>query len=452
MNLNNEDTIVAIATPIGSGAISVIRVSGEKCIEAIDKYFKGKVSLKDASSHTIHYGKIISNEGEVIDDTLISIFRAPNSYTGEDSIEISCHGSQFIAGSIIKCLVGKNIRIAEPGEFTKRAFLNGKIDLAQAEAVVDIINSRTEASLRGARNQLDGLLSSKIEYLKNSLLDISSLLELELDFAEEDIGLLTKKETETKINAVIKEIDLLLNTYSFGKVIKDGLNIAIVGEPNVGKSSLLNYLLKEARAIVSEIPGTTRDIIHEDISIDGLLFKLYDTAGIRYSEDLIEREGVDRSKQIVKESDLILFVVDAIRPYPINLYNELLNLTKKERVLIILNKIDLYNEVSRKVDVRISCLTGEGIEHLLSIMKKKSLGGFNYTEKIALLTNLRHFNALDSAKAHLINSIQALNENMSGEFIAIHLRNAETCLGEIIGLVTSEDILNNIFSKFCIGK
>ena len=452
MKFDNEDTIIAIATPSGNGAISIIRVSGEKSIEIADKFFSGKTKLKEASSHTIHHGNIISNNNEVIDDVLVSVFKAPNSYTGEDSIEISCHGNQLIAESIIKCFLENSIRIAEPGEFTKRAFLNGKIDLTQAEAVVDIINSRTEASLRGARNQLDGLLSSKIEFLKNSLLEISSLLELELDFVEEDIELLTKKDFVTKINTLISEIEILLKTYSFGKIIRDGLNIAIVGEPNVGKSSLLNYLLKEARAIVSEIPGTTRDVIHEDISIDGILFKLYDTAGIRYSEDTIEREGVDRSKRIVKDSDLILLVVDATQPYPINLYNELLNLTKKNQILIVLNKIDLNNEIVQKVDAKISCLTGEGIENLLSLMKEYSIGELNYSEKNAILTNIRHFEALNSAKEHLSNSIEALNENMSDEFIAVHLRNAETCLGEIIGLVTSEDILNNIFSKFCVGK
>jgi tRNA modification GTPase len=452
MKFNNEDTIIAVATPSGSGAISVIRVSGSRSIEIADKFFYGKIKLNEAPSHTIHHGKIISKDNKVIDDVLVSIFRAPNSYTGEDSIEISCHGNQFIAESIIKCFLENNLRIAEPGEFTKRAFLNGKIDLAQAEAVVDIINSRTEASLRGARNQMDGLLSAKIEFLKNALLEISSLLELELDFAEEDIELLTKKEIEIKIITIINEIDILLKTYSFGKVIKDGLNIAIVGEPNVGKSSLLNYLLREARAIVSEIPGTTRDIIHEDISIDGLLIKLYDTAGIRHSEDSVEKEGVDRSKRIIKDSDLVLFVVDVTQPYPDKLYNELLNFTKKEHILIVCNKIDLRNDITPISDVRISCRTGDGIEDLLSIIKNKSFGGFYYSENSAILTNSRHFIALSRAKEHLYGSIQALVEKMSGEFIAIHIRNAETCLGEIIGKVTSDDILNNIFSRFCIGK
>jgi tRNA modification GTPase len=452
MKFDNEDTIIAIATPSGSGAISLIRVSGKESIEVTDKVFYGKIKLKESASHTIHHGKIISNDGEVIDDVLISVFKAPNSYTGEDSIEISCHGNQFIAESIIKCFLEQNIRLATPGEFTKRAFLNGKIDLAQAEAVVDIINSRTEASLRGARNQLDGLLSSKIEYLKNSLLNISSMLELELDFVEEDIELLTKREVETKINSLVNEIELLMKTYSFGKIIKDGLNIAIVGEPNVGKSSLLNYLLKESRAIVSEIPGTTRDIIHEDISIDGLLIKLYDTAGIRYSDELIEREGVERSKRIVKEADLVLLVLDATKPYPLKLFEELVNITKEERIFKILNKIDLNNEVNFNADTRISCLTGEGIDDLIILLKKYSLGEVNYSEDTAILTNLRHFNALESARINLNNSINALNENLSEEFISVHLRNAETCLNEIIGQVTSEDILNNIFSNFCIGK
>jgi tRNA modification GTPase len=452
MQFEMEDTIVAIATPPGTGAISIIRVSGKESIEKTDNIFIGKFHLRNVSSHTIHHGKIIAKNGDIIDDVLVSVYRAPSSYTGEDSTEISCHGNQFIAQKIIKSLLDQKLRIANPGEFTKRAFLNGKIDLTQAEAVIDLINASSEASLRGARNQLDGILSSKIDYLKKSLLEISSLLELELDFAEEDLELITQKEIEAKINILINEIDLLLKSYSFGKIIKEGINLAIVGEPNVGKSSLLNYLLKESRAIVSEIPGTTRDVIHEDISIGNILFKLYDTAGIRYTNDFIEKEGVERSKQIVRESDLILMVVDTIQGFSQSLYEALLQLTNKERIITVLNKIDLKNEFNLDVDVRISCLTGDGIDDLLELLKNRSFGTYNFSEDSAVLTNSRHFVALENAKLHLINSKDALSNKMSGEFISFHLRNTESCLSEIIGLVTTEDLLNNIFSKFCIGK
>ena len=269
-----EDTIIALATPPGVGAISVIRLSGINSFDAIDMVFSGKVKIADAKSHTIHYGNIIEND-EIIDDVLVSVFRAPNSYTAEDIVEISSHGNPVITQKIISMIVSNaEVRLAEPGEFTKRAFLNGKIDLTQAEAVADLINSRTSVSARGARNQMDGLLSAKVNMLRKRLIDLSSFVELELDFAEEDVEFVRRDELAGKINEILVEIEDLLESYSFGKVIRDGINVAIVGEPNVGKSSLLNYLLKESRAIVSDIPGTTRDIIREEIAIDGSLFKL----------------------------------------------------------------------------------------------------------------------------------------------------------------------------------
>ena len=284
-----NDTIAALATPVGEGAISVIRVSGSESLNVLDKIFRGRMKLSQVPPHTIHYGKIISENDEVIDDVLVSIFISPNSYTGEDSAEVSTHSSPIIVKKIIELLISYGVRLAEPGEFTKRAFLNGKIDLAQAEAVADVINARTEASLRGARNRLDGVLSQKVDELRSGLLTVSSLLELELDFAEEDLEFMSSHEALERIDRIIQEIDLLLKTYSFGRVIREGVNVAIVGKPNVGKSLLLNYILKESRAIVSEIPGTTRDIIREEVSIDGILFRLFDTAGIRLTKDTIEK-------------------------------------------------------------------------------------------------------------------------------------------------------------------
>jgi tRNA modification GTPase len=452
----NEDTITAIATPGGLGAISVIRISGNKCFEAADKIFQGRTKLTDSPSHTIHYGRIFSGN-EIVDDVLVSVFRKPNSYTGEDCVEISTHGSPYICETIIKMLLKYDVRLAEAGEFTRRAFLNGRIDLAQAEAVADVINSRTEASLRGARNQLDGFLSAKVESLRNMLVNTSSLIELELDFAEEDVEFLSSNEVLSRINNIISEIDSLLKTYSFGRVIRDGVNVALVGKPNVGKSSLLNYLLKESRAIVSEIPGTTRDVIREDVSIGGVLFRLYDTAGIRITEDIIEKEGVLRSRQVVKEADLVFFISDPETGYAADLYEELISLSSKERIVPLLNKVDILQRNERdslpfQPDIFISSRTGEGIDRLLDLMKEKATGGKNYSEKTAVVSNLRHYTALEKAKQHLINAKDSIIQKMTGEFISVDLRNAENSLSEIIGKVTTEDILNNIFSKFCIGK
>ena len=451
MQLDN-DTIVALATQAGVGAISVIRVSGSESISVSDQIFRGKTKLVDCLTHTIHYGKVFDSNNELIDDVLISVFRNPNSYTGEDSVEISTHGNSLITQKIIYALVRSNVRLAEPGEFTKRAFLNGKLDLAQAEAVADVINSRTEAALRGARNQLDGLLSQKVDLLREILINTSSLIELELDFAEEDVEFMSLKEILKNIEAIEIEIDALLKTYSFGRVIKDGVNVALVGKTNVGKSSLLNYLLKEARAIVSEIPGTTRDIIREDLSIDGILFKLFDTAGIRVTEDVVEKEGVIRSREAVKNADIVLFMNDVIGGFSSDLYNQLLEITSDERIIKVMNKIDLNRTETFRADVKISAKTGEGIEELFSIMKEKAVGTQSYTEKTAIVSNLRHFDALNRAKENLQYARKSIDEKLTGEFIAVDLRNAENALSEIIGKVTTEDILNNIFTKFCVGK
>ncbi len=448
----NEDTIVALATPPGTGAISVIRVSGENSFTSIDEIFQGKKKISDSVSHTIHYGKIIDEENNLVDDVLVSVFKSPNSYTGEDSAEISTHGNPFITKKIIELLVEKKVRLAEPGEFTKRAFLNNKIDLAQAEAVVDVINSSTEASLRGARNQLDGLLSKKVHELRSMLINASSFVELELDFAEEDIEFINHEELLRRIDLILVEINQLLSTYSFGKVIRDGVNVALVGKPNVGKSSLLNYILKESRAIVSHIPGTTRDVIREDVSIDGILFRLYDTAGIRISEDEIEKEGVYRSREAVKNSDVVLFLNDVEQGISTDLFEEITNITSREKILTVINKIDLDRKEFSNADVFISAVTGEGMEKLFVKLKEVSLGSSNYTEKTAVVSNLRHFHCLKKAKESLLTAKESISQKMSGEFISVDLRNAENSLGEIIGEVTSDDILNNIFMKFCIGK
>lgn len=447
-----EDTIVAIATPPGIGAISVIRVSGSQAINSADKIFVGKKRLGKAESHTIHYGEIVNNLGEIIDDVLVSVFKKPNSYTGEDSVEISTHGNPLIAQKIIDLFVSDNVRLAEPGEFTKRAFLNNRIDLSQAEAVVDVIHSRTEASLRGSRNQLNGLLSAKVKDLREMLINVSSFIELELDFAEEDLEFINKNQLEIKIAEIVKELDALISTFSFGKLLRDGINLTIVGEPNVGKSSLMNYILKESRAIVSDIPGTTRDVIREEVSVDGILFKIFDTAGIRKYGDEIEKEGVSRSRKAIKDSDLIVFLGDVEKNFSPVINTELTELSEIKQIIKVLNKIDLLPESNINADIKISAKTGEGIKSLLNLLKEKAVGNTAYSESTAIVSNTRHFNCLKNAKISLMNATESLRGNMSGEFIALDLRKAEKDLAEIIGELTNEEILNNIFSKFCVGK
>ena len=452
MNQLVDDTIAAIATPIGVGAVSVIRVSGVNSISSVDKIFSSSRYLKDVDSHTIHYGKILDQDGDIIDDVLVSVFKAPNSYTGEESVEISTHGSQLICKKMLERLVQFNVRLAEPGEFTKRAFLNGKIDLSQAEAVIDIINSRTNASLKGARNQLDGLLSKKIDGLRQMLLNSSSLIELELDFAEEDLEFVSYDKVKEEISKIIQELKSLIDSYKIGRVIREGVNVVLVGKPNVGKSSLLNYLVKESRAIVSHIPGTTRDVIKEEISIEGVLFRLFDTAGIRITDDEVEKEGVLRSREAVKEADIVVLISEVGSETPKELFAELLTLTEESKIISVRNKSDLGFEKGNNVSHNLSAKTGDGIKEFIEELKQKSFVTEHYSEKNAIVTNLRHKIALEKAADFLDKSILSIDNKLSGEFISVDLRNAESSLGEIIGKVTTDDILNNIFSQFCIGK
>lgn len=451
MNLD-DDTIVAVATPAGEGALSIIRISGPDSFSVTDKIFKGKKKTIDCESHTIHYGKIFNSKNEIIDDVLISVFRAPNSYTGEDSVELSTHGNPLILQKIIELLLSLGLRIAEPGEFTKRAFLNKKFDLVQAEAVAEVINSRTEASLKGSRNQLNGLLSEKIKLLRDSLISISSMVELELDFAEEELEFISLTDLKMKINSVLEELTKLMDTFSFGKIIRDGVNLVIVGAPNVGKSSLLNYLLKESRAIVSTVPGTTRDIIREEVSIDGILFRLFDTAGLRSTDNIIEKEGVERSRQAIQNADIVLFLNDAQIGIDEDVKNEIFALTKSENVVSVLNKIDLSGGKIKSIDHYISVKTGKGLGELLDILTQKALKGKNYSEKTAIVSNLRQYEALSRANNFLKKAITSVDQKMSGEFISTDLRLAVSSLEEIIGVITTDDILNDIFSKFCVGK
>ncbi len=447
----HKDTICALATATGEAAISVIRVSGEQAFKICGKLLKNSEEVSTWNSHTIHYRNMIVND-EIIDDVLISKFNTPNSYTGEDSIEISCHGSYLIVHKIIHALLENGARTAEPGEFTKRAFMNGKLDLTQAEAVAQIISSRTDNSLKGARNQLNGRLSEKINYLRKELIDTSSLVELELDFAEEEIEFMPLDNIKSKVEEVVAEIEKLISSYSYGKIIRDGIHVAIVGKPNVGKSSLMNYILKEKRAIVSEIPGTTRDIIKEEVNIDGFLFKFVDTAGIREAFDEIEREGIERSREEIIKSDIALLIDSVDEEYDNALVDKITEIKPQETIIHVVNKIDIRDKEYDENVVKISVKTGEGINTLFEVIKSKVIDKNIYTEDNAIVTNLRHLNSLKKAKENLNKSIDTINSQLSGEFISIDIRNSVTSLSEIIGEVTSDDILNNIFSQFCIGK
>jgi tRNA modification GTPase len=446
-----EDTIVALATPPGVGAISVIRLSGPDSFRFVDTIFRSKEKVSSSEGYSIKYGKILDDD-TILDDVLVSVFRAPNSYTGEDAVEINIHGSPFIAQRTIELLMKLGARIAEPGEFTKRAFLNNKIDLAQAEAVADIINSRTSVSLKGARNQLDGLLSARVSEIREKLVNVSALLELELDFSEEDIIFVKKDELNAKILLILSEIEEMISTYRFGKVTRDGVNVAIVGEPNVGKSSILNYILKESRAIVSSIPGTTRDIIREDISIDGFLFRLYDTAGIRVSNDELEKEGILRSREALKNADIVLFVMDTKSGFSDEIYEEIISLNPNVKVVKTLNKIDLEFEKMKEIDFYVSAKNGNGMLELINGLKVVGIGEKIYTERDIIVSSLRHVDCLRLAVKNLQKAKNTLESKLSAEFVASDIRAAENSLRELIGDIAPDDILNDIFSRFCIGK
>ncbi len=460
---NSQDTIAALATPVGTGGIAVIRISGGQSFTLTDTIFRGSVRVAEAQSHTIHYGTITDPQDHALVDTvLVSLFRNPHSYTGEDVVEISVHGGYFVSQQILQILYRCGARSAQPGEFTLRAFLNGKLDLAQAEAVADIINAKTERSHRASVEQLNGRLSKHIDNLRKQLLDLCSLLELELDFSQEGIELTHNDESLRRINKISANIQEMINTYSTGKFTRDGVKVAIAGRPNVGKSSLLNVLLEEERAIVSEIPGTTRDTIEESIILNGLEFVFIDTAGLRESIDVIEKEGIRRTIHNLQKADIVLLIIDTSHPVSkedILLFNETIkSLPNHTSAMYVLNKNDLrhsafsINDLPTLKNVDISCVTLSGIDRLKTALIKTALSEHDSLAGSLIITNIRHKNALESSLKSLKNAESSMLNNMSGDFIAADLRESLNYLGEIIGLTTPDDILNNIFLQFCIGK
>jgi len=460
-----DDTIAAISTAIGEAGISVIRISGKDAIKIADKVFRGKRKLEEVKTHTAHYGKIVDSSGKVVDYVVATVFRSPHSYTGEDVVEISCHGGIFVTRKVLEAILEAGARLAQPGEFTKRAFLNGKIDLSQAEAIADLIRSATDLAYQSSLSQLEGSISRKIKKMRDDLINLCSLVELELDFADEDLEFVDKPELANKIRDAIAEIDELIETFKYGKIYREGIKVVIAGKPNAGKSSLLNALLNENRAIVSDIPGTTRDVIEESLNIEGVLFKVIDTAGLRETYDIIEQEGVRRAEEQLRKADMILLVIDStdeVDERDMRLYHRVLNLAVNEskRCVIVFNKVDLLDGKQMQMEkvfedfpvVHISALTGLGLDKLKKIMVEQSFLGMNRTEASVVITNVRHRDALVKAKQSLLYALKSLEEGMSGDLVAVDLRAGLNYLGEIIGEVTTEDILNNIFSKFCIGK
>ena len=466
---HEEDTIAAVATPIGEGGISLIRVSGQGAFDVIDRVFRGKTALKGARSQTAHYGYIVDVGGEPVDEVVCTVYRSPHSYTTEDSVEISCHGGVFVTRRVLETLLKSGARMAEPGEFTKRAFLNGRLDLSQAEAVADLIHANSELSHRSSLHQLGGRLSARIKKIREELVEAVSLLELELDFAEEGIEIANKRRISDRISATLSELKTLIDSFNVGKYYREGVKVVILGRPNVGKSSLLNALLNENRAIVTDIPGTTRDTIEESISISGVLFRLVDTAGLREASDTIEKEGIRRTEDQLETSDLLLFVIDPSQPIDNTELDVLQSVEGRvqrfsDKCILVLNKLDLISaSPSDEIQcsklpgglsfVKLSALTHEGLDSLKELLVDQVLSKKLTAADLGVtVTNVRHKEALEKAKSHLELAAESLEKGENSEFVSLDLRIALDFLGEIIGEVTSEEILNNIFEKFCIGK
>jgi len=452
------DTIVALSTAPGKGAIAVIRLSGPAAIYITNSIFHGK-NLEEQASHTLHFGTI-RDEGKIIDEVVVSLFKAPHSYTKENVVEISCHGSDYIVEQIIKTTLKQNARLAQAGEFTKRAFLNGQFDLAQAEAVADLIASDSRLSHEVAMKQMRGGFSQEIRHLRAQLIHFASMIELELDFGEEDVEFADRTALQKLIYHIQKLIRDLLKSFEFGNVIKQGVPVVIVGKPNAGKSTLLNVLLNEERAIVSDVAGTTRDVIEDEISIEGINFRFIDTAGLRETLDKVEAIGVERTLKKVEEAAIILYLFDVGTTTPTDLAQEIkaLNLIENTKLLAIANKIDtLVTTNLEKYETIADCIAISasekiGIENLRQKLLDKVRVNQLDTSNQTILTNLRHYQNLEQTNNALNDVLTGLNEEVSNDFLASDIRRALYALGEITGEITTDDLLENIFSKFCIGK
>ncbi|WP_186431127.1 tRNA uridine-5-carboxymethylaminomethyl(34) synthesis GTPase MnmE [Clostridium sp. BSD9I1] len=455
------DTIAAIATVLGEGGISIIRISGSKSLDIVDSIFKGKNNrnLLDISPYSMRYGFIIEKETEdILDEVLVTYMKGPRSYTAEDTVEINCHGGVTPTKRIFQEIIKAGARVAEPGEFTKRAFLNGRIDLSQAEAVIDIIRAKTELSMKSAVLQSNGRISKEIDSLRNRLLQTIAHIEATVDFPEDDLEEVTSNQVSIQVENIINEVSELLSTADEGKILREGLNVVIVGKPNVGKSSLLNALLKEQRAIVTEVPGTTRDVIEEYINLDGVPIKIIDTAGIRETEDIVEKIGVEKSKEKIIEADLIIFMIDLSRELD-DEDKEIMDYIRDKKYIVLLNKSDLENKVVKedlaglnlKYIIESSAKSGKGLDELKDSIKELFFKGEVKNQDI-IITNARHKEALIRAKESLSSALDTLNNTLAIDLSSIDIRDAWSRLGEITGDTLEEDIIDKIFSEFCLGK
>ncbi len=450
-------TIAAISTALGNGGIGIVRMSGEDCFKILDKIFKPK-SNSDIKPYTIKYGHIYE-DNNIIDEVLVSYFVKPKSYTTENMCEINSHGSNVVLNKILQLCLKNGAVLAEPGEFTKKAFLNGRIDLSQAESVIDIINSKSEKERQASVNQLEGFLSKEIKKIKKDILSILTDIEASIDYPEYDIEEVTNNKAISVLNNVKDSLSKLEQTFENGKIIKNGIKTAIIGTPNVGKSSLLNAILKEDRAIVSQYEGTTRDSIEEDISVNGVPLRIVDTAGIRNTDNEIEKIGIKKSKNIADSADLIIAIFDASRKLSKDDY-DIIDIIKDRKAIILINKKDIYDkkierdklEELNKPIIDISALNKDGINELYEeITKLFKLNEININNEV-IITNIRHLDLIRRAKENVENAINTINSNMPIDIISINIKDIIDCLNSITGENTSEDIINDIFSKFCLGK
>ncbi|MDZ7335275.1 MAG: tRNA uridine-5-carboxymethylaminomethyl(34) synthesis GTPase MnmE [candidate division KSB1 bacterium] len=459
--MQKEDTIVAIGTPPGYGAIAVIRLSGPEAIRIADKIIKARKPIASLAPWTAILGKVV-DEGLVVDEVIAIVYKAPRSYTKEDMVELMCHGGRLVARRIMEIALKHGARLAQAGEFTLRAYLNGRIDLSQAEAVADLIQAKTEAGLRAAIVQLEGTLSKEINTIISKIVDVCSLLELELDFSEEDVQFVDRERLIYLIGEAEQFLETLCLSYRYGKFAREGAKVVIVGKPNVGKSSLFNLLAKEERAIVTDIPGTTRDPLEVQLDINGILFHIFDTAGIKRASDPIEAEGIRLSKRHLEQADIVIHLFDGSRPLDNEDY-EIMNMIQQMKQIVlmrVINKIDLKLEIDGDEIaeqgiplIRISAIQGQGVDaierRLFEIVDKER---HSYSQGQAFITNIRHRELLSNALVTIKQAKMEAEKGVSSEFLSVYLREALNHLGQITGKVTSEDILNNIFAKFCIGK
>jgi len=455
------DTIAAISTPLGEGGIAVIRVSGNDAIRICDRIFDSKTSLEQVSSHTVHYGYIKDPAtGERIEEVLVTVMRAPRSFTKEDVVEISCHGGLISVHKVLELLLVNGARLAEPGEFTKRAFLNGRIDLAQAEAVIDLIRSKSDRAFKVALKQVEGKLSKKIRHMRGQLVELLAHIEVNIDYPEHDVEEMTSAYIRDRSREVIAQIDELLASARQGKILREGITCAIIGRPNVGKSSLLNELSQSNRAIVTDIPGTTRDVIEEYVTLGGIPLKLLDTAGIRETSDLVEQIGVERSKLALAEADLILFVLnngEELHPDE----RDLIRQVKDRQTIFIVNKIDLpsrldLTELTSLVPedriIKMSVREGIGLDQLEKAITAMFFSGQIEAHDLTYVSNARHIALLERAKQSLLDAITSVEERIPIDIVQIDVRAAWELLGEIIGDAAPDALIDQIFSQFCLGK